>query len=134
MSLNDFTLTITQNFTGADDGTFDKLPTTTSAQGTGGTIKVTVKNGIATKVEVGDAGSGYKKDDTITIAQTSVANASTELIVTLNEKTTQPTAKEEGDWWYNLGIGWKTLIIAIILIILGCLWQFVFLPWMFPDK
>ena len=75
---------ITQNLTGATDGNYGPVATTVApAGGAGATLNITVAGGVCTAATVAVAGTGYKVNDVLTVANALVGGGGQDLQFTL---------------------------------------------------
>ena len=88
VAANDLIGSVTQNVTGAANGTTvatlgTSAGVSTSGTGASATISITVAGGVVTAAVVGVVGTGFQVGDTITVTNAFLAGASQNLIITL---------------------------------------------------
>ena len=123
VAANDLIGSVTQNVTGAANGTTvatlgTSAGVSTSGTGASATISITVAGGIVTAAVVGVVGTGFQVGDTITVTNAFLAGASQNLIITLTASDIL-TNTAQGSTQFELHPTEQTNLILQILMYSG---------------
>ena len=123
VAANDLIGSVTQNVTGAANGTTvatlgTSAGVSTSGTGASATISITVAGGVVTAAVVGVVGTGFQVGDTITVTNAFLAGASQNLIITLTASDIL-TNTAQGSTQFELHPTEQTNLILQILMYSG---------------